>query len=60
MATHQAAGTVGPSYHCAALDLLGRAPVIDGHNDLAWALRDAGVHDLNDIDLAAPVGFVEP
>jgi membrane dipeptidase len=37
--------------------LLGRFPVIDGHNDLPWALREAGALDPTQIDLAAPVGF---
>jgi membrane dipeptidase len=59
MATHQAAESARPADHRAARDLLRRAPVIDGHNDLAWALRDAGVRDLDDIDLAAPVGFTQ-
>jgi membrane dipeptidase len=57
MATHQAAGTDGPADHRIARDLLQRSPLIDGHNDLAWALRDAGVRDLDGVDLAAPVGF---
>ena len=57
MATHRAAGAGGPVDHRAARDLLRRVPIIDGHNDLAWALRDAGVRDLDDVDLAAPVAF---
>jgi membrane dipeptidase len=31
--------------------------VIDGHNDLAWALREAGVPDPASVDIAAPVDF---
>ena len=41
----------------AARDLLGRFPVLDGHNDLAWALREAGSLDPAQTDLAAPVAF---
>jgi membrane dipeptidase len=38
-----------------ARKLLSRVPLIDGHNDLPWALRDAGGMDLATVDLAAPV-----
>jgi membrane dipeptidase len=41
----------------AARDLLSRSPVIDGHNDLAWALREADARDLDRTDLAGPVEF---
>jgi membrane dipeptidase len=37
----------------AARDLLSRHPVVDGHNDLPWALREAGP----DADIAGPVDF---
>ena len=37
--------------------LLRHSPLVDGHNDLAWALRDAGGQDLARTDLAGPVGF---
>ena len=37
--------------------LLRHSPLVDGHNDLAWALRDAGGQDLALTDLAGPVGF---
>ena len=37
--------------------LLRRGPLIDGHNDLPWALREAGSRDLAGTDLAAPVSF---
>jgi membrane dipeptidase len=39
----------------AARELLGRYPVIDGHNDLPWALRVAKELSLDETDLAAPV-----
>jgi len=37
--------------------LLRRSPLVDGHNDLAWALREEGSQDLSGTDLAGPVGF---
>jgi len=37
-----------------ATALLARSPVIDGHNDLAWQLREAGAAQT---DIAAPVSF---
>ena len=37
--------------------LLRRSPLVDGHNDLAWALREAGSQDLAGTDLTGPVGF---
>jgi membrane dipeptidase len=37
--------------------LLDRFPVIDGHNDLPWALREAGSLDPARTDIAAPVPF---
>jgi membrane dipeptidase len=37
--------------------LLRHSPLVDGHNDLAWALRDAGGQDLAMTDLDGPVGF---
>jgi membrane dipeptidase len=40
-----------------ARDLLSRFPVIDGHNDLAWVLRKAGVGNLDRTNLAGPLGF---
>src|SRR5262245_43478610 len=33
--------------------LLARSPVVDGHNDLAWALRELAGHDLDQVDLAS-------
>jgi membrane dipeptidase len=41
----------------AARALLGHSPLVDGHNDLAWELREAGSQDLGTTDLARPVGF---
>ena len=41
----------------AARVLLGHSPLVDGHNDLAWELREAGSQDLGTTDLARPVGF---
>jgi membrane dipeptidase len=52
----------GPGGLAAARDLLSRSPVIDGHNDLPWALREeslreSGALDPARTDLAAPVEF---
>jgi membrane dipeptidase len=41
----------------AARELLRRSPVMDGHNDLPWALRTAGSLDPARTDLARPVPF---
>jgi membrane dipeptidase len=41
----------------AARALLDRFPVIDGHNDLPWALRESGLPDPASTDIAAPVEF---
>jgi membrane dipeptidase len=38
-----------------ARDLLRRTPVMDGHNDLPWALRELGRSDLGGVDLAAGI-----
>ncbi len=48
------AGGVSPSAGRALLDSY---PVIDGHNDLAWALRESGSADPAGIDIAAHVEF---
>jgi membrane dipeptidase len=37
--------------------LLDRFPVIDGHNDLAWALRQAGAQNPAQTDISRPVAF---
>jgi membrane dipeptidase len=39
----------------AAHDLLRHHPLVDGHNDLAWKIRERFGPDLRRIDLAAPV-----
>ena len=39
--------------------LLGRHPLVDGHNDLAWELREARSQDLGVTDLTVPVGFTQ-
>lgn len=36
-----------------ARTLLAAAPVVDGHNDLPWAMRNQVGYDLDAIDLAA-------
>ena len=41
----------------AASAVLRRFPLIDGHNDLAWALREAGLPDPAQTDIARPVDF---
>jgi membrane dipeptidase len=41
----------------AARDLLSRFPVVDGHNDLPWALREAGSLDPARTDIAGRVEF---
>jgi membrane dipeptidase len=38
-----------------AHDLLRRHPLVDGHNDLAWKIRERFGPDLRRVDLAAPV-----
>ncbi len=43
----------------AARDLLGRHPLVDGHNDLPWTLRVADELDLDRTDLAAPVASTQ-
>ena len=42
----------------AATALLTRCPLIDGHNDLPWALREARGSDADQTDLSAPVDFL--
>ena len=49
-------GTDGDGWQ-RARKLLSRVPLIDGHNDLPYALRDAGDMDLTKVDLAGPVSF---
>jgi membrane dipeptidase len=40
-----------------AHELLRRFPVFDGHNDLAWALREAASPDPVKLDISLPVDF---
>ena len=39
--------------------MLAAAPLIDGHNDLPWALREASRADFRGADLARPVPFTQ-
>jgi membrane dipeptidase len=48
-------GRVTSSHLDAARGLLTRHPLVDGHNDLAWELRESHGQDLSKTDLAAPV-----
>ena len=41
----------------AATALLARSPLIDGHNDLAWQLRELAGADAARTDIAAPLSF---
>jgi membrane dipeptidase len=43
----------------AARDLLSRFPIIDGHNDLPWALRKAGSLDTAKTDISLAVEFTD-
>jgi membrane dipeptidase len=52
----EAAITAGDSLHTAR-QLLSRAPVLDGHNDLPWALRSAAARTGAEADIGAPVEF---
>jgi membrane dipeptidase len=45
------------SQYTVARELLSRFPLVDGHNDLPWELREAGREDLDRTNLAAPVPF---
>ncbi len=45
------------SHLAAASALLRRCPLVDGHNDLAWELRESRSQDPGRTDLAAPVPF---
>ncbi|GHH76901.1 dipeptidase [Kitasatospora indigofera] len=47
------AGGPGPELVERARALLREAPVVDGHNDLPWAMRAQAGYDLDAIDLAA-------
>lgn len=41
-----------PVHLARALELLGEHPVVDGHNDLPWALREKVRYDLDQLDIA--------
>jgi membrane dipeptidase len=41
----------------AATALLSRSPLIDGHNDLPWQLRETAGADASRTDIAAPLSF---
>ena len=53
--TQSRADVSTPTQIAAARDLLGRHPVVDGHNDLPWTLRVGAGLDIDTTDLAAPV-----
>jgi membrane dipeptidase len=38
-----------------ARELLSRSPILDGHNDLPWALRELGRSDLDGVELATGI-----
>ena len=42
-----------------ARQLLSEVPLLDGHNDLPWALQDAGCAGLDGTDLSQPVSFTQ-
>jgi membrane dipeptidase len=42
-----------------ARELLSRVPLLDGHNDLPWALREAGCAGLDGPDLSETVSFTQ-
>ena len=42
-----------------ARELLAKVPLLDGHNDLPWALREAGSAGLDGTDLSEPVSFTQ-
>jgi membrane dipeptidase len=46
-----------PADTAAARELLSRFPLIDGHNDLPWALRKAGSMDPAKTDISTAVSF---
>lgn len=44
----------GPAALTRVVDLLGRTPLIDGHNDLPWAARKHAQYDWDRLDIAGP------
>ena len=57
--THASTDVTPAAEIAAARDLLGRHPLVDGHNDLPWTLRVADELDLDRTDLAAPVASTQ-
>jgi membrane dipeptidase len=57
--THASTEVTPAAKIAAARDLLGRHPLVDGHNDLPWTLRVADELDLDTTDLAAPVASTQ-
>jgi membrane dipeptidase len=57
--THVSADVTPAAEIAAARDLLGRHPLVDGHNDLPWTLRVADELGLDTTDLAAPVASTQ-
>jgi len=57
--THASTDVTPAAEIAAARDLLGRHPLLDGHNDLPWTLRVADELDLDRTDLAAPVASTQ-
>jgi membrane dipeptidase len=53
------AGQGGGGQVARARTLLGQVPLVDGHNDLPWALREAGCAGLDGTDLSEPVSFTQ-
>ena len=48
----------GPNLESARA-LLAATPVFDGHNDLPWALREAGESQAVPVNVAEPIGFTQ-
>ena len=57
--THASTEVTPAAEIAAARNLLGRYPLVDGHNDLPWTLRVADELDLGTTDLAAPVASTQ-
>jgi membrane dipeptidase len=53
------AGGAAEAQKSRARKLLTRVPLLDGHNDLPWALREAGCAGLDGTDLSQPVSFTQ-
>jgi membrane dipeptidase len=55
MTSNSTEAAPAPATVAAAREVLGRHPILDGHNDLPWTMRVADELDLDTTDLAAPV-----